>query len=144
MLLSLWYLTSKYLRKKSNLRKLTNKISWAVVWLSCLSSRFRHQRSAVQMHSSAKFILNNVYCQLYWKVDNNEKEAGNGPLFLKKTRDQGFTTKLGQNVSIASPKRSWVSWLKIYYNIGFNIASLGVFFWRLNLRLIKSICKKKR
>ena len=51
------------------------------------------------MHSSAKFILNNVYCQLYWKVDNNEKEAGNGPLFLKKTRDQGFTTKLEQNVS---------------------------------------------
>ena len=29
-----------------------------------------------------KFILN-IYCQLYWKDENKEKEAGNGP-FLKK------------------------------------------------------------
>ena len=29
-----------------------------------------------------KFILN-IYCQLYWKDKNKEKEAGNGP-FLKK------------------------------------------------------------
>ena len=27
-----------------------------------------------------KFILN-IYCQLYWKDDNKEKEAGNGPFF---------------------------------------------------------------
>ena len=25
-----------------------------------------------------------VYCQLYWKDENKEKEAGNGPLFFKK------------------------------------------------------------
>ena len=25
-----------------------------------------------------------VYCQLYWKDENKEKEAGNGPFFLKK------------------------------------------------------------
>ena len=31
-----------------------------------------------------KFILN-IYCQLYWKDENKEKEAGNGP-FLKKNR----------------------------------------------------------
>ena len=24
-----------------------------------------------------------VYCQLYWKDENKEKEAGNGPLFKK-------------------------------------------------------------
>ena len=27
----------------------------------------------------AKFILNIVYCQLYWKDENEEKEAENGP-----------------------------------------------------------------
>ena len=31
----------------------------------------------------AKFILNIVYCQLYWKDENKEKEARNGP-FLNK------------------------------------------------------------
>ena len=31
---------------------------------------------------SAKFILNIVYCELYRKDENKEKEAGNGP-FLK-------------------------------------------------------------
>ena len=30
-----------------------------------------------------KFILNNVYCQLYWKDENKEKEAGKGPLEKK-------------------------------------------------------------
>ena len=30
-----------------------------------------------------KILLNIVYCQVYWKDKNNEKEAGNGP-FLKK------------------------------------------------------------
>ena len=27
-----------------------------------------------------QFILN-IYCQLYWKDENNGKEAGNGPFF---------------------------------------------------------------
>ena len=71
------------------------------------------------MHSSAKFEKSTIM---------KKRPAMAHFFFKKKTRDQGFTTKLGQNVSIASPKRSWVSWLKIYYNIGFNIASLGVFF----------------
>ena len=30
-----------------------------------------------------KFILN-IYCQLYWKDENKEKEAGNGPFSGKK------------------------------------------------------------
>ena len=28
-----------------------------------------------------KIVLNIVYCQLYWKDENKEKEAGNGPFF---------------------------------------------------------------
>ena len=35
-----------------------------------------------ESHHQQKCILN-VYCQLYWKEENKEKEAGNGP-FLKK------------------------------------------------------------
>ena len=31
-----------------------------------------------------KFILN-IYCQLYWKDEIKEKEAGNGPFFKKVT-----------------------------------------------------------
>ena len=30
-----------------------------------------------------KFLLN-IYCKLYWKDENKEKEAGNGPFFKKK------------------------------------------------------------
>ena len=29
-----------------------------------------------------KFILN-IYCQLFWKDENNEKEAGNDPFSIK-------------------------------------------------------------
>ena len=35
----------------------------------------------------------NVYCQLYWKDENKEKEAMNGP-FLKKTLKNGPTPSL--------------------------------------------------
>ena len=42
-----------------------------------------------------KFILK-IYCQLYWKDENKEKEAGNGP-FLKKLRLRN--SKLGSNIS---------------------------------------------
>ena len=45
-------------------------------WLSWQSGRFLHQRSAVWIPTSAKFLLNNVYCQLYWKDENKGKEAG--------------------------------------------------------------------
>ena len=45
-------------------------------WLSWQSGRFRHQRSAVRIPTSAKFLLNNVYCQLYWKDENKKKRPG--------------------------------------------------------------------
>ena len=35
------------------------------LWLSWQSCCFRHPRSAVQIQSLAKFLLNIVYCQLY-------------------------------------------------------------------------------
>ena len=53
------------------------------LWLSWQSGRFRHQRSAVQIQSQAKFLLNIVNCQLCRKDENKEKEAGNGPFFKK-------------------------------------------------------------
>ena len=39
----------------------------------------------VRIQSSANFYIGHlyVYCQLYWKDENKEKEAGNDP-FLKK------------------------------------------------------------
>ena len=49
------------------------------LWLSWQSSWFRHQRSAVRIPSFSKFLLNIVYCQLYWKDENTEKMSGNGP-----------------------------------------------------------------
>ena len=52
------------------------------MWLSWQSGCFRHQRSTVWNPLSAKFILNVVSCQLYWKDENNKKiKAGNGPFF---------------------------------------------------------------
>ena len=62
--------------------KILNLAQW--LWLSWQSGRFRHQRSAVQIPSLAKFLLNIVNCQLYWKDDNKEKEAGNGSFFWNK------------------------------------------------------------
>ena len=55
-------------------------IPWQWLWLSW----YQHQRSMVQIQSSAKFILNIVYSQLYIKDKNKEKEAGNGPFFEKR------------------------------------------------------------
>ena len=49
--------------------------------LSWLSSPFQHQRSAVQIQSSAKFTLNIVYCQLFWKDENKEKRGREWPIF---------------------------------------------------------------
>ena len=67
-------------RTRSKYNNLTDFGQW--LWLSWLSSRFQYQRSEVRVLSSAKFTLNIVYCQLYWKDKNKDKEAGNGP-FLK-------------------------------------------------------------
>ena len=45
------------------------------------SGRLQCQRSAVRFPLSANFLLNIDYCQLYWKDEDTEKEAGN---FLKR------------------------------------------------------------
>ena len=50
------------------------------LWLSCQRGCFWNQRFAVQIQSSAKFIMSIFYCQLYWKNENRQKEAGNGTL----------------------------------------------------------------
>ena len=43
-----------------------------------------NQRSAVRLPTSPKFLLNNDYCQLYWKDENKEKRGREWPIFLKK------------------------------------------------------------
>ena len=45
-----------------------------------------------------KFILN-IYCQLYWKDENKEKEAGNGP-FFKKTAPQSLSKQKLQSLKL--------------------------------------------
>ena len=49
------------------------------LWLSWQSSRFRLQRSADRIQSSAKLILN-VHCQLCWKDENKEKRGQEWPI----------------------------------------------------------------
>ena len=64
----------------NNMHTMNDKGPW--MWLSWQSGCFRHQRSTVWNPLSAKFILNVVSCQLYWKDENNKKiKAGNGPFF---------------------------------------------------------------
>ena len=50
------------------------------LWLSWQSGRFRYQRSAVRIQTSAHFYRTFIYCQLYCfeKTKIKEKEAGNG------------------------------------------------------------------
>ena len=53
------------------------------LWLSWYSGFFRQLRSTVWIQSLAKFlnwILFTVNCN-YWKDENKEKEAANGPFF---------------------------------------------------------------
>ena len=55
------------------------------LWLSWYSGFFRQLRSTVWIQSLAKFlnwILFTVNCN-YWKDENKEKEAANGPFFKK-------------------------------------------------------------
>ena len=49
---------------------LTAQGQW--LWLSRLSGRFQLQIPAVRIMSLAKFILNNVYCQLFEKTKIKE------------------------------------------------------------------------
>ena len=37
---------------------------------------------AVQIQSSANFMLNIVYCQLYWRDENKEKRGREWPIFI--------------------------------------------------------------
>ena len=70
------------------------------LWLSWQSGHFRHQRSAVRIPSLAKFILNIVCCQLYWKDENKEKEAGKVPFYFKNISLHNrfsTTSKISQN-----------------------------------------------
>ena len=53
------------------------------MWHSWQSGWLRHQRSAVWIPLSAKFVLNIVLRQLCWKDENKEKEGGNGQFFKK-------------------------------------------------------------
>ena len=43
-----------------------------------------------------KFILN-IYCKLYWKDENKEKEAGNGP-FSKKKKESLKQTEIQRDI----------------------------------------------
>ena len=54
--------------------KILNLAQW--LWLSWQSGRFRHQRSAVQIPSSAKFVLNTVYLIVFlyskcWSISHS-------------------------------------------------------------------------
>ena len=50
------------------------------LWLCWWSACYRFQRSSIWIKSWAKLTLN-VYCQLYWKDENKQKEAWNGQFF---------------------------------------------------------------
>ena len=54
----------------------------AVVLAQLVELTLKTQRSVVLILSLAKFILK-VYCQLFWKDENKEKEAGNGPFLTQ-------------------------------------------------------------
>ena len=57
-----------------------DKEQW--LWLIRQSGRFQFQRSAVRIQSLANILLN-IYCQLYSKDENKEKESGNGPFLIR-------------------------------------------------------------
>ena len=58
-------------------------INWAMVWLIGKTIASGYQRSEVRIESSAKFILSNVYYQLYWKDENKEKRGRERPIYKK-------------------------------------------------------------
>ena len=63
------------------------------LWLSWLSSRLRHQRSALRTLSSENFISQVIY---HLNSRKDEKEAGNGPSF-KKSLDGGWRKHIWNN-----------------------------------------------
>ena len=101
-------------------------INWAMVWLIGKTIASGYQRSEVRIESSAKFTLNNVYYQLYWKDENKEKLAGNGPFIKKilpiwifyakclrrKNKHTSSTDHYHRNSSLALLK-SWLPWVLI-------------------------------
>ena len=66
------------------------------------------------------------YCQLYWKDENKEKEAGKGPFFKAKTLHQSFTAISQHNLR----------WVRKFYIEGFIPMFLGVNF------SVTWLCKK--
>ena len=58
-------------------------IERAVVVAQLIEWSLPIQRSAIRNQPSEKFILN-IYCQLFLKDENKEKEAVEWPNFLKK------------------------------------------------------------
>ena len=59
------------------------------LWLSWLSGRFQLKIPAVRIMSLAKFILNNVYCQLFEKTKIKEMRPRMAHL-IKKEIKVGF------------------------------------------------------
>ena len=64
------------------------------LWFSWLSDCFWFQRSPARIQSSTKIILD-IYCELYWKDENKEKEAGKA--HLKKTFSWETVPSSGQS-----------------------------------------------
>ena len=93
--------------------------------------------------SLAKFILNNVYCQLYWKDENKEKEAGNCPFYVMYlSPPTTYTTlrfvRMGACWAVAfkfSVDRSGDFWMILGTNFLSNVAQKFGFF----LAILKNI-----
>ena len=64
--------------------------------ISWQSSCFRHQGSAVRIQLSENFYIEHLFtcCQMYWKDENKEKEAGIGPILTNNTAFDGMLNGL--------------------------------------------------
>ena len=69
------------MKSKAHKRLLKQSSGSAVVVAQLVEWSLQIQRSAVRIQSSPK---NYIYCQLYWKDENKEKEAENGSFFFLK------------------------------------------------------------
>ena len=83
----------------------------------------------VQGHRQ-KFILN-IYCQLYWKDENKEKEARNCPFFKKGNNDVTIGDYLFQVCSPTAVVYTWTPavWpdLPIFHHFGKSLPVFGKF-----------------
>ena len=83
------------------------------LWLSWLSGRFRCQRSTVRIQSLANFHIGHsfVFSPLYWKDENKDKEAGNGPFFQLGVNWCGGGGHIAQWIYLHH--QSFISWVWI-------------------------------